>query len=102
MTRFLDDGIRKTYVTTYVDGVGLMDDLTESEGRLTRHGNSTGLVLSREVLDAAGMERGDGVKIRAEPGKVTVEKADTVHSRAMDAYREFAARFRVALRALAK
>ena len=77
-----------------------MDDVTEMEARLTRHGNSTGLVLSREVLDAAGMERGDGVVVRAEPGKVTVEKADTTHSRAMAAYREFAARYRVALKAL--
>jgi antitoxin component of MazEF toxin-antitoxin module len=79
-----------------------MADVTETEARLTRHGNSTGLVLAREVLDAAGMERGDGVLIRAEPGKVTIEKADTVHSRAMAAYREFAARYKVALRALAK
>lgn len=79
-----------------------MDDWRETEARLTRHGNSTGLVLPREVLDAAGMERGDGVVLRAEPGRVTVDKADTPHFRAMAAYREFAARYKVALRALAK
>ena len=38
-----------------------MADVTETEARLTRHGNSTGLVLAREVLDAAGMERGDAL-----------------------------------------
>lgn len=79
-----------------------MDEWREAEARLTRHGNSTGLVLPREVLEAAGMERGDGVTLRAKPGRVVVDKNDSTHSRALAAMREGAERYKVALRALAK
>ena len=47
-----------------------------SNARLGRIGNSTGLTLSREVLDAAGLERGAEVRVEAEPGRIVVTPGD--------------------------
>ena len=74
----------------------------EIEARLIRQGNSTGLTLTREVLEAAGLERDDRVIITASEDGLTVRKADGEHQRWMAAYREIADRYRNTLAALAK
>lgn len=72
--------------------------------QLTRQGNSTGVTLTREVLLAAGLERGDDVTLTVDrtEGTITMRKADSSYSRAMEAGRAFAARYRHALAELAK
>jgi len=72
--------------------------------QLTRQGNSTGVTLSRDVLLAAGLERGDSLTLTVDrtEGTVTMRKADSAYNRAMTAGRAFAARYRHALAELAK
>jgi antitoxin component of MazEF toxin-antitoxin module len=76
----------------------------EVTSHLTRQGNSTGLVLNRDVLLAAGLQRGDEVRVTVDrvEGSVTVRKADDVYTRALTAGRAFAGRYRHALAELAK
>lgn len=75
-----------------------------TKARLVRLSNSKGLTLPREVLAAVGLERGDNVSVNAdrEVGTITVRKADDAYSRTMQAGRDFAARYRRTLAALAK
>jgi antitoxin component of MazEF toxin-antitoxin module len=44
--------------------------------RLRSVGNSTGVTLSRRVLDEAGIKSGDAVQVRAEPGRIEITLAD--------------------------
>ena len=76
----------------------------EVNTRLIKQGNSTALTLNRDVLLAAGLERGDSVNLQVDrtAGTITVRKADNAYSRAMAAGRLGAARYRRALAALAK
>jgi antitoxin component of MazEF toxin-antitoxin module len=76
----------------------------ETTARLTKQGNSTGLTLPRELLQAAGLERGDSVALVADraTGTITIRKADDAYSRTLAAGRECAARYRRTLAALAK
>jgi antitoxin component of MazEF toxin-antitoxin module len=74
----------------------------EVTSQLARHGNSTGLTLTREVLLAAGLERGDDVTLTVADGTITLRKADDAYSRTLNAGRVFAARYRRALAELAK
>ena len=39
--------------------------ITSTTQKLARHGNSTGLVLPKDILEAAGLTRGDLVAITA-------------------------------------
>lgn len=70
--------------------------------RLVRTGNSTGLTLSREVLAAARLDRGDAVSVNVRDGKIEVAKADDAYNKAMEVGRAFSARYRRAMSALAK
>lgn len=72
------------------------------EARLVKQGNSTGVTLTREVLEAAGMERGEVVHITASKRRIVLDQVDGKRSRMMAAYREVAARYRHTLAALAK
>jgi antitoxin component of MazEF toxin-antitoxin module len=76
----------------------------ETQGRLTKQGNSTSLNLPREVLQAACLNRGDSVTITTDltTRTITVRKADDDYSRTMAAGRAVAARYRRTLAALAK
>lgn len=75
-----------------------------STTRLTRQGNSTAVTLSREVLNAAGLERGDEVLVIADPGSgaITIRRADDAYARAIAAGRAFAQRYRRTMAALAR
>ena len=46
--------------------------------RLTKIGDSTGLVIDRPLLDLLGLDRGDEVQLRIEKDKLIVERADEV------------------------
>ena len=70
--------------------------------KLTRVGNSTGLTLSREVLRAAGLERGDDVVVEADGDRVIIAKADSDRAAVREIGRRFMARYSRTLAALAK
>ena len=44
--------------------------------KLTRIGNSTGVTLARDILQQAGLARGDEVAILAEHDRIIIMKAD--------------------------
>ncbi len=65
-------------------------------------GNSTGIVVPRELLSASGFEQGVEVTIKASPGKLEIEAKADDFDRQMDIARDvMRSRFR-ALRELAK
>ncbi|HYH21246.1 MAG TPA: AbrB/MazE/SpoVT family DNA-binding domain-containing protein [Azospirillum sp.] len=70
--------------------------------KLTKIGNSTGLTLPREVLAAAGLERGDEVAVEVRDGRVEITKAEGDYAQAMEVGRRFNARYRRAMAILAK
>jgi antitoxin component of MazEF toxin-antitoxin module len=61
--------------------------------RLARQGNSTGLTFTREVLEAAGMERGADVSVDASEGRIVITPATSPYSRAMEAFDRSLARY---------
>jgi putative addiction module antidote len=70
--------------------------------KLTRQGNSTGLRLPRDVLQSAGLDRGDEVTLEISDGRIVIAKADAPYAEAMKAYAECRARYGRALDELAK
>lgn len=70
--------------------------------KLTKQGNSTGLRLPKDVLQAAGLDRGDEVTLEVSAGRVVIAKADAPYSEAMKAYADCRARYGRALDELAK
>lgn len=61
--------------------------------KLTRQGNSTGVRLPKDVLDAAGLQRGDEVMLEVANGRVTLTKTGAPYNAAMSAYEECRARY---------
>lgn len=70
--------------------------------KLARQGNSTGVTLSKEVLGAAGLARGDEVSLTVADGAITIRKTDDAYARAMQAGRAFSQRYRRTMAALAR
>lgn len=70
--------------------------------KLTKQGNSTGVRLPKDVLEQAGLERGDEVTLEVTEGRVTLTKADAPYNAAMDAYAECRARYPKTLEDLSK
>ncbi len=60
-----------------------MDDPLTTTARLSRQGNSTGVTLSREVLEAAGLGRGAAVRVEAAPGRIVITPAEGADAEAM-------------------
>ena len=73
-----------------------------TRSKLTKLGNSTGLTLSREVLDAAGAGRGTEVRIEASPGRIVVTPAEGPDARAMDIFEQSLTRYGRTYRILAR
>jgi len=46
--------------------------------RLTKIGDSTGLVIDRPILDLLGLDRGDEVQLRIEKHTLVIERAEVV------------------------
>ena len=87
---------------------GLADDavaapVTEKVARLTKQGNSTGVTLAKEVLEATGLARGDDVVVAVQPdGSISLTPARS-HKRAVDqAMGRVRGRYDWALKQLAK
>lgn len=70
--------------------------------KLTKVGNSTGLTLPRDVLSAAGLQRGDEVAVAVRDGRIEIAKADDTYNRAMEVGRRFSARYRRTMDILSK
>jgi len=70
--------------------------------KLGKIGNSTGVTLPREVLAAAGMERGDTVSLQAGAGRIELTKVDDRYTRSMSIGRAFIGRYRRSVAGLAK
>lgn len=70
--------------------------------KLTRIGNSTGVTLPRDVLEAAALARGDEVAVTVRDGRIEIAKADEGYDHAMEVGRRFAARYRRTMAILSK
>jgi antitoxin component of MazEF toxin-antitoxin module len=44
--------------------------------RLTKIGDSTGIVIDRPILDMLGLDKGDMVSLRIDADKLIIERAD--------------------------
>lgn len=75
-----------------------------SKTRISRRGNSLGVVLSKEVLDKAGLALGDDVTVDvASGGEVLIAKAgDDLRARTLEAGEACLQRYAHALRLLAR
>jgi putative addiction module antidote len=72
------------------------------QAKLISVGNSTGVLISRELLAESGLALGEEVVIKASPGRLEIEAADDDFERQMANAREVMQRRRKALRQLAK
>lgn len=70
--------------------------------KLTKIGNSTGVTIPRELLEAAHMARGEEVTLNVVEGQISIAKAPEGYNRAMELGRRFAVRYSKAMAALAK
>jgi antitoxin component of MazEF toxin-antitoxin module len=70
--------------------------------RLVPVGNSTGVIIPRDILVASGLAQGEEVTIKASPGKLEIESRSDDFDRQMAIAREVMARRFRALRELAK
>jgi antitoxin component of MazEF toxin-antitoxin module len=70
--------------------------------KLTRIGNSTGLTLPRDLLTAAGLERGDEVALEVRDGKIEIAKSSDAYNQAMNIGRAFSARYRKTMAILSR
>lgn len=75
---------------------------TKTTTKLTRIGNSTGLTLSRDVLQAAGLSRGDDVVVEAHGEQVVITKTDSDRAEVQRIGEHFMTRYARTLDALAK
>lgn len=72
-------------------------------GKLVKQGNSTGLTLPVEILDRAGLKRGDEVAITVQgDGRIEITRADTAYQGAMQAFAKVARCYDRTLAKLAK
>ena len=70
--------------------------------KLVSVGNSTGIVIPRDLLMASGFTAGEEVTIKATPGKIEIEAKADDFDRQMEVARDVMRRRFKALRELAK
>ena len=70
--------------------------------KLVPVGNSTGVIIPRDLLAASGLNQGDEVILKASAGRLEVEASTDDFDRQMDIAREVMKRRFKALRELAK
>jgi len=73
-----------------------------STTKLTKIGNSTGVAIPKEVLEAADMARGEEVTLTVVEGKIEIAKPRDGYNEAMQIGRRFAKRYAKTMAALAK
>lgn len=71
-------------------------------GKLGPVGNSTGIIIPRDLLAVSGLSSGDEVSIKASAGRLEIEAKADDFERQMEIAREVMHRRRKALRQLAK
>ena len=65
-------------------------DIMELERKITKFGNSTGVVLPKEVLEHTKMQQGDNLKFTLqEDGSVVIKKAQKLDMESMGIDQEF-------------
>ena len=70
--------------------------------KLVSVGNSTGIIIPRELLAASGFEQGDELTISASEGRIELESKDDGFDEQLRIAREVMRKRRRALRELAK
>jgi putative addiction module antidote len=70
--------------------------------RLARQGNSTGVTLSKETLDALGWKRGDAVVVTVVDDRVEIRRAESPYQKAMESVERCFARYPRTLKMLAE
>ncbi|GEO38329.1 hypothetical protein SAE02_24770 [Skermanella aerolata] len=70
--------------------------------KLTKVGNSTGLILPRDVLAAADLQRVDEVRIEVRSGRIEITKTVETCNSTMDIGQRFAAHYRRTMAILSK
>lgn len=78
--------------------------MSEIRTKLGKQGDSTGVVIPEEALEAVGLKHGDDVTFVTDrrTGTITIRKTGDAHSRGMAVGRAFAARYRRTMAALAE
>ena len=76
--------------------------MTLAQKKLQRIGNSTGLVLSPDLLLEAGMQRDEEVLVHAEDGRIVITRLDPDFDRLVAAADRFVAAHPNAIRKLAQ
>ena len=80
----------------------LYDDVMNKPVKVTAIGNSTGVILPKDVLARLRVERGDELFIVETPGGIELRKSDPEFEDQMAAMRHIMRKRRAALRELAK
>jgi antitoxin component of MazEF toxin-antitoxin module len=70
--------------------------------KLNKIGNSTGLILSCDVLAAADLQSGDEVRVDVRNERIEITKTDDTCNSTMGIGRRFAARYRRTMAILSK
>ncbi len=70
--------------------------------KITAIGNSAGIVLPKEVLAQLGVDKGDSLSVVRTPNGIELSPYDPTFDEQMAVAREIMARYRNALRELAK
>lgn len=73
-----------------------------SNGRLSKQGNGTALLISKAMLEASGLRQGEDVIVTATPDEITVRRADADSERARVAVDDVFQRYGPALKKLAE
>lgn len=67
-----------------------------------RVGNSSGIVLPPEILDEAGLQRGDEIIIQAERGRIVISPREPIREEVLAAAETVIARYDEVFRRLAR
>jgi len=70
--------------------------------RVSKQGNSLGILLPKEFLDGLGLVQGDRVAMSLKNQRIEIIRAEDDYNYAMDLGKECSARYRHALAKLAK
>jgi putative addiction module antidote len=70
--------------------------------KITAIGNSAGIILPKEVLAQLGVDKGDSLSVVATPNGIELSAYDPTFDEQMKIARDIMARYRNALRELAK
>lgn len=70
--------------------------------KLSKQGNSTGVTLSKDVLDAVGWQRGQEITVSVVGDHIELRASGSVHEKALASARRCFARYPTALKKLAE